>query len=307
MAVLPGVRSPRRRLRAPSPPASLARRAPRRCPPRSPSARPLTVMAASAAPPRRRPPPRRVRAWCSSVTATGMASAWGSGDRWGTRSAETPAQGTSPMNRSSTTSTGARRSRPWVPRPRRPSINGGNVIVAMTENNGDDLIATAASGTVSVAGVTATAAARPLPSHRSRLALRRLRERGVCRPRGLATGRHRRHRADGGGHQRGPGRAVPARAQHRDARIAHRGGDHRRAGPDGQHPPARAVRGRCGAVGVALDVGHAGRCRARRERTGASSSPRPRPWPPGPMSRPTHWATAAMPTRVTRAASPTRA
>ena len=39
------------------------------------------------------------------------------------------------------------------------SINGGDVIVAMTENNGDDLIATAASGTVSVAGVTTAAAA----------------------------------------------------------------------------------------------------------------------------------------------------
>ena len=39
------------------------------------------------------------------------------------------------------------------------SFNDGNVIVAMTENNGDDLIATAASGTVSVAGVTAAATA----------------------------------------------------------------------------------------------------------------------------------------------------
>jgi SpoIID/LytB domain protein len=43
--------------------------------------------------------------------------------------------------------------------PAPPSINGGDVIVAMTENNGDDLIATAASGTVSVAGVTTTAPA----------------------------------------------------------------------------------------------------------------------------------------------------
>jgi SpoIID/LytB domain protein len=40
-----------------------------------------------------------------------------------------------------------------------PSINGGDVIVAMTENSGDDLIATAASGTVSVAGVTTAAPA----------------------------------------------------------------------------------------------------------------------------------------------------
>jgi SpoIID/LytB domain protein len=43
--------------------------------------------------------------------------------------------------------------------PAPPSINGGDVIVAMTQNNGDDLIATAASGTVSVAGVTPSAAA----------------------------------------------------------------------------------------------------------------------------------------------------
>jgi SpoIID/LytB domain protein len=42
--------------------------------------------------------------------------------------------------------------------PAPPSLNGGDVIVAMTENNGDDLIATAAAGTVSVAGVTTTAA-----------------------------------------------------------------------------------------------------------------------------------------------------
>jgi SpoIID/LytB domain protein len=38
-------------------------------------------------------------------------------------------------------------------------INGGDVIVAMTENNGDDLIAVAASGTLSVGGVTTTAPA----------------------------------------------------------------------------------------------------------------------------------------------------
>ena len=43
--------------------------------------------------------------------------------------------------------------------PAPPSVNGGDVIVAMTENNGDDLIATAASGTLSVAGVTTTAPA----------------------------------------------------------------------------------------------------------------------------------------------------
>jgi SpoIID/LytB domain protein len=39
------------------------------------------------------------------------------------------------------------------------SLNGGNVIVAMTENNNDDLIATAASGTLNVAGLTAPATA----------------------------------------------------------------------------------------------------------------------------------------------------
>ena len=39
------------------------------------------------------------------------------------------------------------------------AFNDGNVIVAMTENNGDDLIATAASGAVTVAGVTAAATA----------------------------------------------------------------------------------------------------------------------------------------------------
>jgi SpoIID/LytB domain protein len=39
------------------------------------------------------------------------------------------------------------------------SINGGDVIVAMTEDNGDDLIATAASGTLAVAGVTTAATA----------------------------------------------------------------------------------------------------------------------------------------------------
>src|ERR1700722_13304956 len=36
------------------------------------------------------------------------------------------------------------------------AFNGGNVIVAMTENNGANLIATAASGTLSVPGVTGT-------------------------------------------------------------------------------------------------------------------------------------------------------
>jgi SpoIID/LytB domain protein len=36
------------------------------------------------------------------------------------------------------------------------AFNSGNVTVAMTENNGDDLIATAASGTLGVAGVTGT-------------------------------------------------------------------------------------------------------------------------------------------------------
>ena len=39
------------------------------------------------------------------------------------------------------------------------SLHGGNVIVAMTEDDGDDLIATAASGTVSVAGATTGASA----------------------------------------------------------------------------------------------------------------------------------------------------
>jgi peptidoglycan hydrolase-like amidase len=39
------------------------------------------------------------------------------------------------------------------------SLHGGDVVVAMTENSGDDLIATAASGTLSVAGVTTTATA----------------------------------------------------------------------------------------------------------------------------------------------------
>src|SRR3984957_13223994 len=39
------------------------------------------------------------------------------------------------------------------------AFNGGNVIVAMTENNGDDVIATAASGTLGVAGVAPTATA----------------------------------------------------------------------------------------------------------------------------------------------------
>ncbi len=40
--------------------------------------------------------------------------------------------------------------------PAPPSIHGGDVIVAMTENNGNDLIATAASGPLSVAGVTSS-------------------------------------------------------------------------------------------------------------------------------------------------------
>jgi SpoIID/LytB domain protein len=39
------------------------------------------------------------------------------------------------------------------------SLNGGNVIVAMTENNGNDLIATAASGTLTATGVTGPATA----------------------------------------------------------------------------------------------------------------------------------------------------
>src|ERR1019366_1260413 len=39
------------------------------------------------------------------------------------------------------------------------SLNGGNVLVAMTENNGKDLIATAASGTLTATGVTGPAAA----------------------------------------------------------------------------------------------------------------------------------------------------
>jgi SpoIID/LytB domain protein len=39
------------------------------------------------------------------------------------------------------------------------SIHGGNVIVAMTENNGDDLIATAASGLLAATGVTGPATA----------------------------------------------------------------------------------------------------------------------------------------------------
>ena len=43
--------------------------------------------------------------------------------------------------------------------PAPPSIHGGDVIVAMTENNGSDLIATAASGPLSVAGVTGSATA----------------------------------------------------------------------------------------------------------------------------------------------------
>ena len=43
--------------------------------------------------------------------------------------------------------------------PAPPSLHGGDVIVAMTENDGNDLIATAAAGTVSVFGVTTTATA----------------------------------------------------------------------------------------------------------------------------------------------------
>jgi SpoIID/LytB domain protein len=43
--------------------------------------------------------------------------------------------------------------------PAPPPLHGGNVIVAMTENNGDDLIATAASGTLNATGVATPAAA----------------------------------------------------------------------------------------------------------------------------------------------------
>ncbi len=43
--------------------------------------------------------------------------------------------------------------------PAPPSIDGGNVTVAMTENNGNDLIATAATGDLSVPGVTSSATA----------------------------------------------------------------------------------------------------------------------------------------------------
>jgi SpoIID/LytB domain protein len=43
--------------------------------------------------------------------------------------------------------------------PAPPSLHGGQVIVAMTQNNGSDLIATAASGTLGVAGVTNSAVA----------------------------------------------------------------------------------------------------------------------------------------------------
>ena len=43
--------------------------------------------------------------------------------------------------------------------PAPPSIHGGNVTVAMTENNSKDLIATAASGALSVPGVTGSATA----------------------------------------------------------------------------------------------------------------------------------------------------
>ncbi len=51
------------------------------------------------------------------------------------------------------------------------SLNGGNVMVAMTENNGIDLIATAASGTVTATGMSAARTRGALPPRRAWLAL----------------------------------------------------------------------------------------------------------------------------------------
>ena len=249
----------------------------------------------------------RARPWSSSATGTGTASAWGSGDRSGTRWVTTAAPGNYTYGQILSHFYGGTTLETLGTAPAPASFNDGNVIVAMTENNGDDLIATAASGTVSVAGVTAAATAVLFhligPGSLYDVYVSggcagqggwQLTGTAVTEPTAVAT--------NGGPVELcQPGPSIEMHGSL--TAVATSTG----AGPDGQHPPARAVRGRRGAVGVPLDVGHAWAVPGRRARTGASSSPRPRPWPPAPMSRPTRWATAATPTRVTRPASPTRA
>jgi len=140
------------------------------------------------------------------------------------------------------------------------AFNGGNVIVAITENNGDDLIATAESGTLSVPGVTGTPVAVlfQLIGPGSTFDVYtsggcagqggwQLAASGVNEPTAAAT--------NGGPVQLcQPG--APMRCT-----IAHRPGQLRRPGPHRQHPPTRAVRGRRGPVGVAHELGHPGRRR----------------------------------------------
>ena len=88
-----------------------------------------------------------------------MASAWGSGDRSGYALGDDGGAGNYTYEQILSHYYGGTTLETLGTAPAPASINGGDVIVAMTENNGDDLIATAASGTVSVAGVTAGATA----------------------------------------------------------------------------------------------------------------------------------------------------
>ena len=126
------------------------------------------------------------------------------------------------------------------------AFDGGNVRVAMTENNGANLIATAASGTLTVPGVTATATAVffNLVGPGSIYNVYTAGREDLCRP-DLDACRRQRHRAHGGRHERRTGGTLPAGPPSIELHgsltaLAHVA----RAGPHDQHRPARGLRGR---------------------------------------------------------------
>ncbi len=125
--------------------------------------------------------------------------------------------------------------------------DGGNVRVAMTENNGANLIATAASGTLTVPGRHRFGHGGLLLPPTGLVDVQRLRGRAgrdLWRPMADDACRHQRDQPHGGRQQRRTGGTVPVGPQHRDARLAHRTGPVARAGPHHQHGAPRAVRGR---------------------------------------------------------------
>ncbi len=176
-----------------------------------------------------------------------------------------------------------------------------NVRVAMTENDGLDVIVASLSG-VTAPGVSDSPAVRFQQSAGTWIVDTGP---GCAGPWTPVAGRPDHPHGVGG--RRRPPRVVRRRVQPDRARLADGALQLARSGEDRQHAPAGAVRGGHGARGVAVELGQPRWCRVPRAWTGASRSSRRKPSRSVPTCWPTSGATAATPTPVTSRARPTAA